>query len=170
MVARLNRGTRILRKTLFTVTSLPSHMEDRLRHKSQNANLCVLFIAMTSKGNGLNWLMEVQAVLDFNLYPLFRSLMTIREFTLWRPSIYETVPEMCPFGSQCVGIVEKGATVGVATGPTSFVVLQDAPLRVASHWSWCVRSGQADALIALSKRSISLLISPCMTIQWLRHT
>jgi hypothetical protein len=79
--------------------------------------------------------------------------MTIREFTLWRPSIYETVPEMCLWVWCVRELVEKrvGATVGVATGPT-FVVLQDAPLLFAGISLVLVWSeGQADA-IALSKR------------------
>jgi hypothetical protein len=88
--------------------------------------------------------------------------MTIREFTLWRPSIYETVPEMCLFGSESVsGVVEKrvGATVGVATGPT-FVVLQDAPLHAAGiSLVLVVRAARLMHLLCLSVL-ISLLISP----------
>lgn len=36
---------------------------------SQMRNLCVLFIAMTSNGSSVNWLMEVQTVLDKNRCP-----------------------------------------------------------------------------------------------------
>jgi class 3 adenylate cyclase len=36
---------------------------------SQMRNLCVLFIAMTSNGSSLNWLMEVQTILDRNRCP-----------------------------------------------------------------------------------------------------
>lgn len=36
---------------------------------SQIRNLCVLFIAMTSNGSSVNWLMEVQTILDKNRCP-----------------------------------------------------------------------------------------------------
>lgn len=36
---------------------------------AQIRNLCVLFIAMTSKGSSVNWLMEVQSVLDLHRCP-----------------------------------------------------------------------------------------------------
>lgn len=36
---------------------------------SQMRNLCVLFIAMTSNGSSVNWLMEVQSILDTNRCP-----------------------------------------------------------------------------------------------------
>jgi class 3 adenylate cyclase len=36
---------------------------------AQMRNLCVLFIAMTSHGSSVNWLMEVQAILDKNRCP-----------------------------------------------------------------------------------------------------
>jgi len=36
---------------------------------SQMRNLCVLFIAMTSNGSSVNWLMEVQSILDKNRCP-----------------------------------------------------------------------------------------------------
>ena len=36
---------------------------------SQIRNLCVLFIAMTSQGSSVNWLMEVQSILDKNRCP-----------------------------------------------------------------------------------------------------
>ena len=36
---------------------------------AQMRNLCVLFIAMTSNGSSVNWLMEVQTILDKNRCP-----------------------------------------------------------------------------------------------------
>jgi class 3 adenylate cyclase len=36
---------------------------------AQMRNLCVLFIAMTSQGNSVNWLIEVQTILDKNRCP-----------------------------------------------------------------------------------------------------
>jgi hypothetical protein len=80
--------------------------------------------------------MEVQAVLDFNLCPIVQIIDDDKGVHIVAAvNCNEAVPEMCLWVLKCVGIVEKGATVGVATGPT-FVELQDAPRHAASHWSW----------------------------------
>lgn len=47
-----------------SVVKLLSHGGLSPTQISQMRNLCVLFIAMTSNGSSVNWLMEVQAVLD----------------------------------------------------------------------------------------------------------
>jgi class 3 adenylate cyclase len=44
---------------------------------AQMRNLCVLFIAMTSKGSSVNWLIEVQTILDNNRCP---SRCTVRAY------------------------------------------------------------------------------------------
>lgn len=41
---------------------------------AQMRNLCVLFIAMTSQGSSVNWLMEIQAILDRNRCPIVQII------------------------------------------------------------------------------------------------
>ena len=40
------------------------------KQMAQMRNLCVLFIAMTSEGYSVNWLMDMQAILDKNRCPI----------------------------------------------------------------------------------------------------
>ena len=41
---------------------------------AQMRHLCVLFIAMTSKGSSVNWLLEVQAILDKMRCPIVQLM------------------------------------------------------------------------------------------------
>jgi hypothetical protein len=41
---------------------------------AQIRNLCVLFIAMTSNSSSVNWLMEVQSILDRNRCPIVQII------------------------------------------------------------------------------------------------
>lgn len=41
---------------------------------AQMRNLCVLFIAMTSQGDSVNWLLEIQAILDKNRCPIVQII------------------------------------------------------------------------------------------------
>lgn len=56
------------------VIHLLSHSGQSPSQISQIRNLCVLFIAMTSNGSSVNWLMEVQSILDKNRCPIVQII------------------------------------------------------------------------------------------------
>ena len=89
---------------------------------SQMRNLCVLFIAMTSNGSSVNWLMEVQGVLDRNRCPIVQIIDDDKGVHIVAAiNLYETVPETGVRGLEtCHALVKKqvGCAIGVAIGPT----------------------------------------------------
>jgi class 3 adenylate cyclase len=89
---------------------------------AQMRNLCVLFIAMTSKGCSVNWLMEVQAILDRNRCPIVQIIHDDKGVHIVAAvNLYEAIPEASLVGLEvCRELADKrvGASVGVALGPT----------------------------------------------------
>ena len=89
---------------------------------SQMRNLCVLFIAMTSNGSSVNWLMEVQGVLDRNRCPIVQIIDDDKGVHVVAAiNLYETVPETGVRGLEtCHELVETqaGCAIGIAIGPT----------------------------------------------------
>jgi class 3 adenylate cyclase len=124
MVARLARRNENIEEDFIhsNVLASLSHGGSAPTQIAQMRNLCVLFIAMTSKGNSVNWLMEVQAVLDCNQCPIVQIIDDDKGVHIVAAvNLYEAVGVgMCLLGLKvCRELVEKrvGATVGVATGP-----------------------------------------------------
>jgi hypothetical protein len=89
---------------------------------AQMRNLCVLFIAMTSSGNSVNWLMEVQAILDTKRCPIVQILLDDKGVHIVAAvNLYEAIPEASLVGLEvCRELRNKrvGAAVGCAVGPT----------------------------------------------------
>jgi class 3 adenylate cyclase len=89
---------------------------------AQMRNLCVLFIAMTSNGSSVNWLMEVQAVLDTKRCPIVQIILDDKGVHIVAAvNLYEAIPEASLVGLEvCRELVNKrvGAAVGCAIGPT----------------------------------------------------
>jgi len=89
---------------------------------AQMRNLCVLFIAMTSNGSPVNWLLEVQGVLDLCRCPIVQIIFDDKGVHIVAAvNLYETVPEAGVFGlNACRQLLEKrvGCAIGVAIGKT----------------------------------------------------
>jgi class 3 adenylate cyclase len=89
---------------------------------AQMRNLCVLFIAMTSNGSPVNWLMEVQGVLDKNRCPIVQIIDDDKGVHIVAAiNLYESMPETSVFGIEvCRELVEKqvGCAIGMAIGST----------------------------------------------------
>lgn len=89
---------------------------------AQMRNLCVLFIAMTSNGSPVNWLMEVQAVLDKNRCPIVQIIDDDKGVHIVAAiNLYEAIPEASLLGIDvCRQLVEKqvGCAIGMAIGST----------------------------------------------------
>jgi class 3 adenylate cyclase len=89
---------------------------------AQMRNLCVLFIAMTSNGSPVNWLMEVQGVLDNNRCPIVQIIDDDKGVHIVAAiNLYEAIPETSVLGIEvCRELVEKqvGCTIGMAIGST----------------------------------------------------
>ena len=76
---------------------------------AQMRNLCVLFIAMTSNGSSVNWLMEVQGVLDRNRCPIVQIIDDDKGVHIVAAvNLYETIPEGSVCGlAACRELVDK---------------------------------------------------------------
>jgi class 3 adenylate cyclase len=89
---------------------------------AQMRNLCVLFIAMTSNGSPVNWLMEVQHVLDKNRCPIVQIIDDDKGVHIVAAiNLYEAMPETSILGIEvCRELVEKevGCAIGMAIGST----------------------------------------------------
>jgi len=87
---------------------------------AQMRNICVLFIAMTSNGSSVNWLMEVQAILDKNRCPIVQIIDDDKGVHLVAAvNLYEAIPETSLKGVEiCCELVDKqvGCAIGVAQG------------------------------------------------------
>jgi class 3 adenylate cyclase len=105
-----------------TVLRLLSHGGLSPTQIAQMRNLCVLFIAMTSQGSSVNWLMEVQGVLDTTRCPIVQIIDDDKGVHIVAAvNLYEMVPEATIFGLEaCRKLVDKqcGCAIGVAMGPT----------------------------------------------------
>ena len=89
---------------------------------AQMRELCVLFIAMTTNGDSVNWLMEVQAILDRKRCPIVQIIEDDKGIHIVAAiNLYEAVPETSLLGLEvCRELAAKrvGASVGMALGPT----------------------------------------------------
>ena len=89
---------------------------------AQMRNLCVLFIAMTSNGSSVNWLMEVQAILDKNRCPIVQIIDDDKGVhVVASVNLYESIPETSLKGVEvCCELISKqvGCAIGVAQGAT----------------------------------------------------
>lgn len=89
---------------------------------AQMRNLCVLFIAQTSSGNSVNWLMEVQGVLDRYRCPIIQIIDDDKgTHVVAAVNLCESVPESAVLGlDACRELVKKhvGCAIGVAMGST----------------------------------------------------
>lgn len=89
---------------------------------AQMRNLCVLFIGMTSNGNSVNWLMEVQGVLDRYRCPIIQIIDDDKgTHVVAAVNLCESVPESAVLGlDACRELVSKqiGCAIGVAMGST----------------------------------------------------
>jgi hypothetical protein len=85
-------------------------------------NLCILFIAMTSKGSSVNWLMEVQGILDQNRCPIVQIIEDDKGVHIVAAvNLYESIPEASMLGIKCCEDLirqEVGCSVGMAQGKT----------------------------------------------------
>ena len=79
-------------------------------------NLCVLFIAMTSEGCSVNWLMEVQAILDKNRCPIVQIIHDDKGVHIVAAvNLYEAIPEASLVGlNVCRELVDKRVGACVA--------------------------------------------------------
>ena len=89
---------------------------------AQMRKVCVLFIAMTSNGCSMNWLMEVQAILDAKRCPIVQIILDDKGVHIVAAvNLYEAIPEASLVGLEvCRELINKrvGAAVGCAIGPT----------------------------------------------------
>jgi class 3 adenylate cyclase len=89
---------------------------------AQMRNLCVLFIAMTSNGSPVNWLMEVQTVLDHNRCPIVQIIDDDKGVHVVAAiNLYEAMPETSVVGIDvCRELVKKqvGCAIGMSIGST----------------------------------------------------
>jgi class 3 adenylate cyclase len=89
---------------------------------AQMRNLCVLFIAMTSNGSPVNWLMEVQYVLDKMRCPIVQIIDDDKGVHIVAAiNLYEAMPETSIMGIEvCRELVERevGCAIGMAIGST----------------------------------------------------
>ena len=103
---------------------------------AQMRNLCVLFIAMTSSGSWVNWLIEVERVLDRNRCPIVQIIDDDKGVHIVAAvNLYEANPETSLLGlSVCRELKEKqvGCAIGMAMGNTFCGVTGSA--NVACRW------------------------------------
>jgi class 3 adenylate cyclase len=91
---------------------------------AQMRNLCVLFIAMVSTNSSpvVDWLMEVQTILDRNRCPIVQIIHDDKGVHIVAAiNLYEAVPEASILGlNVCAELVHQrlGAAVGMAQGST----------------------------------------------------
>jgi hypothetical protein len=102
---------------------------------AQMRNLCVLFIAMTSAGNSVNWLLEVQSILDKHRCPIVQIINDDKGVhVVAAVNLYESVPDSSLLALDACGeLVRKqlGCAIGVAMGQTFCGVTGS---RVACRW------------------------------------
>lgn len=89
---------------------------------AQMRNLCVLFIAMTSSANPVNWLMEVQGVLDTHRCPIVQIIDDDKGVhVVAAVNLYESVPEASSIALDACRVLQDkqvGCAIGMAMGST----------------------------------------------------
>lgn len=105
-----------------TVLRLLSHGGNSPTQIAQMRNLCVLFIAMVANGSALNWLLEVQRILDRNRCPIVQIIDDDKGVHLVAAiNLYDAIPECAFLGIQvCKELLERevGCAIGMAMGST----------------------------------------------------
>lgn len=105
-----------------SILRLLSHGGRSPTHIAQMRNLCILFVAMTSNASWINWLMEVQQVLDRNRCPIIQIIDDDKGVHIIAAiNLYEAIPESNVLGVQvCRELVDKqvGCAIGMAVGST----------------------------------------------------
>jgi class 3 adenylate cyclase len=119
-----------------SVLKLLSHGGTNPTQIAQMRSLCVLFISMTSHGNWVNWLMEVQAILDRYRCPIVQILDDDKGVHIVAAiNLYETAPYASVLGIQvCSELVYRqvGCAIGMAQGSTFCGVTGSS--RIACRW------------------------------------
>jgi class 3 adenylate cyclase len=124
MIDRMERRNMAVEEDFVcsSVLKLLSHGGLSPTHIAQMRNLCVLFIAMTSHGSSVNWLMEVQAVLDKNWCPIVQIIDDDKGVHIVAAiNLYSAIPETAILGIEvCRELVQKqvGCAIGMAIGST----------------------------------------------------
>lgn len=89
---------------------------------AQMRSLCILFIAMVANGSSVNWLMEVQGILDRNRCPIVQIIDDDKGVhVVAAVNLYEAIPESAMLGLQvCQDLKEQqvGCAIGMAMGST----------------------------------------------------
>ena len=85
-------------------------------------NLCVLFIGMIANGSSVNWLTEVQAILDRHRCPIVQIIDDDKGVHLVAAiNLYEAIPEAAVLGLEvCQELQNRqvGCAIGIAMGST----------------------------------------------------
>jgi class 3 adenylate cyclase len=119
-----------------SVLRLLSHGGLSPTHIVQMRNLCVLFIAKTSKGSSVNWLFEVQAVLDRKHCPIVQILDDDKGVHVVAAlNLCESLPNTGVMGVEvCRELVQRkvGCCIGMAIGATFCGVTGNSEL--ACRW------------------------------------
>lgn len=145
----LQRNTEIEEDFIHpNILKLLGHGGQSPTHIAQMRNLCVLFIGMTSAGSSVNWLMEVQGVLDQQRCPIVQIIDDDKGVHIIAAvNLYETVPEAGVFGlTACRRLLDRrvGCAIGIAMGPTFCGVTGSK--NIACRWDitgpTCVRAAR----------------------------
>ena len=124
LAARLdNRNNKIEEDFIHpSVLKLLSHGGLSPTQIAQMRNLCVLFIAMVANGSSVNWLTEVQAILDRHRCPIVQIIDDDKGVHIVAAiNLYEAIPEAALLGLQiCEELRERevGCAIGMAKGST----------------------------------------------------
>ena len=104
------------------VLRLLSHGGKSPTQIAQMRHVCVLFIAMVANGSSINWLMEVQRILDRNRCPIVQIIDDDKGVHLVAAiNLYEAIPESAMLGLNiCEELQERqvGCAIGMAQGST----------------------------------------------------
>ena len=105
-----------------SILQLLLHSGNKSTQIAQMRNLCVFFIAMTSNGNAVNWLMEVQSTLDARRCPIVQIIDDDKGVhVIAALNLHESVPEAATVSLDiCHDLVGKkvGCAIGLALGST----------------------------------------------------
>lgn len=103
---------------------------------AQMRNLCVLFIGMVANGSSVNWLTEVQAILDRHRCPIVQIIDDDKGVHLVAAiNLYEAIPEAAVLGLEvCYELQERqvGCAIGMAMGSTFCGVTGSS--QIACRW------------------------------------
>ena len=124
LTARLNLRDSDIEEDFIhpNVLKLLSHGGMSPTQIAQMRNLCVLFIAMVANGSSVNWLTEVQAILDRHRCPIVQIIDDDKGVHLVTAiNLYEAIPEAAILGLDiCQELRDRqvGCAIGMAMGST----------------------------------------------------